>query len=144
MSLNTQKQIKSVTYNGTEIPLVGGSSSSGETATVNIKLTYDEELYVENGIVAVIWETADGLKCSDLYDIESSFTLSGVLINSKVYLVYHIQSGNNYYIKKIDGSGITEILVPNVDDNNEPFPIYAFEVLNSSVSIKVYLGRYLG
>ena len=33
MSLDTTKQIKSITYNGTEIPLVGGSSSSGGTET---------------------------------------------------------------------------------------------------------------
>lgn len=147
MSLNTTKQIKSVTYNGTEIPLAVGSSSSGETATVNINLTYDEGMYVENGIVVAIWETTEGMKCSDLYDISSNFTLSGVLINSKVFLVYHVVSGNNYYIEKnkyINSSGITEILVPNIDDNDSYCPVYAFEVLNSSASITVFLGRYSG
>lgn len=37
MALNTTKQIKSVTYNGTEIPLAGGSSSSGETTSVTFQ-----------------------------------------------------------------------------------------------------------
>lgn len=122
----------------------GGSPSTGETTTVNVNLTYNEEIYVEDGTVIAIWETTEGIKCSDAYDISLNFTLSGVLINSKVFLVYHTASGNNYYIKKINSSGITGISVPNIDDNDSNYPVYAFEVLNSSASITVFLGRYSG
>ena len=141
MSIDTTKQIKKVTYNGTEIPFAGGSSSS-ETATVNITTTYNEDMTIEFGTVVVIWETVEGLKCSDSYDIDSSFSLSGVLINSIVYLVYYGGSWNDYYTKPISISGMAEVSCPNIDTNNVPFPVCAFKVLNSSASIDIFFSRY--
>lgn len=45
MALNTEKQIKSIFYNNTEIPLVNGSSGSSSVYNVNVSYSRPEKQY---------------------------------------------------------------------------------------------------
>lgn len=77
MSLNTTKQIKSVTYNGIEIPLAVGSSISGETATVKV--------FGDGGlerICALMYQTLNNKAVYNVeHDTTEVFTLNDVLLN---------------------------------------------------------------
>lgn len=78
MALNTEKQIKSIFYNNTEIPLVSGSSSSsGETATVKV--------FGDGGLERVCALMYQTLNNKVIYNVEhdttEEFTLSDVLLN---------------------------------------------------------------
>lgn len=83
MSLNTTKQIKSVTYNGTEIPLAVGSSSSGETTSVTFQ-TDPENLDLW---ISVLYQTANNeYKFNNDYVSTESFTLQNVLIGGIIFV----------------------------------------------------------
>lgn len=83
MSLDTTKQIKSVTYNGTEIPLVGGSSSSGETTSVSFEAGSTN---IEIPI-AILYQTTNGeYKFNIDYASTENFVLQNVLIGGIIYI----------------------------------------------------------
>lgn len=93
MSIDITKQIKSVTYNGTEIPLANGNSSSDETATVQIS---GGGRLVR--ICALMYQTLNNEVIYNVeHDTAEAFTLNNVLLNG-IICIFNDPTEKTFYL----------------------------------------------
>lgn len=106
MALNTEKQIKSIFYNSTEIPLAGGSSSSSETTSVTFQTDpQNAELWI-----SVLYQTGNNeYKFNNDYLSTESFTLQNVLIGGIIFM--YIEPSQEYSIFSSTSENIEEVIV---------------------------------
>ena len=80
MALNTEKQIKSIFYNNTEIPLAGGSSS---VYTVNVSYSTPENQYDRTCLITEIVDESLPFKMLSDNTVAQTFKISN---NGLIYL----------------------------------------------------------
>lgn len=136
MALNTEKQIKSVTYNGTEIPLAAGSSSSSETTSVSFEAGSTN---IEIPI-AILYQTTNGeYKFNIDHASTENFTLQNVLIGGIIYM--YIDPLNESSIDGyFTGQNVDEISVSwdgHGDSSNQHFTVW--KITGNSAKIKYYV-----
>ena len=132
MSLNTTKQIKSVTYNGTEIPLAGGSSSSGETATVQISTLGGLER-----ICALMYQTLNNKAIYNVeHDTTEAFTLNDILLNGIICFFNDPATEPNYLAFDSASSYGIEVLSTNNSVSADGDPGYRmFKVIEKNARL---------
>ena len=109
MSLDTTKSIKSITYNGTEIPLAGGSSSSSSKIT-HVAISNDSDNYeIPIGIMYQIGENE--YEFSNDYASTDSVINLNVLVGGMIFIF--IDPMEELNISCHSKQNITDYTVPN-------------------------------
>lgn len=134
MSIDTTKQIKKVTYNGTEIPLAGSSSSSSETTQVTINGHGLER------VCALIYQTSNNKTIYDItYDTTESFVLNNVLLNGIICFFDDPLSIPFYVNFDESGSyGIEPLLTNNSQNDDTESPGYRMFKVTDTDAILSY------
>lgn len=109
MSLDTTKSVKSITYNGTEIPLAGGNSS-GSNKITNVTINTDSDnSELPIGIIYQIGENE--YKFSNDYGSTDGVIHLNVLIGGMIFIFITPEMECNIFSSRRDN--IIEYTVPN-------------------------------
>jgi len=134
MSIDTTKQIKKVTYNGTEISLAGGSSSSSGKLTSVAIYGDSDNIDMPMGIMYQIGENE--------YEFINDYTPTDSIINVEVLIggiiFIFIDPMTNCNIYGLSNENIIEYSVPNSSSYESNY--YAiFKVTGENASFRLML-----